>query len=91
MDPSQQWRPTTITKVPGDPIGTFHPLIELYDLERDPRETQNLAGRPEHAGLERRLLVQLSRWMHEIDDPLLTGVPLSLMHQSALRILGVPV
>lgn len=90
MDPSQQWRPTTRPKVPHDPIGAFHPPVELYDLEGDPGETRNLAGMAEHADLERRLLAQLSRWMREIGDPLLTGVPLSPMHRNALGLLGGP-
>ncbi|MBM3748578.1 MAG: sulfatase [Acidobacteria bacterium] len=31
------------------------PIFELYDLEKDPHELDNLAGRPEHAAAEREL------------------------------------
>jgi N-sulfoglucosamine sulfohydrolase len=31
------------------------PVFELYDLERDPNEMNNLAGRPEHAAIELQL------------------------------------
>jgi arylsulfatase A-like enzyme len=37
------------------------PVIELYDLERDPAEMENLAGRPELAAVE----LELKRALHE--------------------------
>lgn len=39
------------------------PVEELYDLENDPDETVNLAGRPEHRGTLARLRKQLYAWM----------------------------
>lgn len=41
---------------------------ELYDRRRDPRETENLAGRPEHADVERALRDQVLRWLMETSD-----------------------
>lgn len=41
---------------------------ELYDRGRDPRETQNLAGRPEHAAVERELRDRILRWLLETSD-----------------------
>ena len=41
---------------------------ELYDRLRDPRETANLAGRPEHAALERELRDRIFRWLFETSD-----------------------
>ena len=38
-------------------------MFELYDLERDPREFANLAGRPETAAVERELRTALIEWM----------------------------
>jgi choline-sulfatase len=35
------------------------PQLELYDLARDPGELENLAGRPEHAAVERALIGRL--------------------------------
>ena len=48
-------------------------LVELYDLEHDPLERNNLAGRPEMAALESELSVRLQAWMQETRDPLLDG------------------
>jgi arylsulfatase A-like enzyme len=41
---------------------------ELYDRRRDPRETTNLAGRPEHTAVERDLRDRLFRWLFETSD-----------------------
>jgi arylsulfatase A-like enzyme len=35
--------------------------FELYDLETDPHETQNLYGRPEHTALQQHLLDRLQK------------------------------
>lgn len=37
---------------------------ELFDLDDDPQETHNLAGTPDHAGIEARLLAELAGLMH---------------------------
>ena len=47
--------------------------MELYDLEEDPNEGNNLAGREEVGGLEHTLTEKLAAWMHETNDPLLRG------------------
>ena len=50
------------------------PAVELYDVTGDPACTENLAGRPEVAAVERRLGAALDRWRAEtgdlVDDPL---------------------
>ncbi len=33
--------------------------FEMYDLQTDPKETQNLYGRPEHAALQKELMARL--------------------------------
>jgi arylsulfatase A-like enzyme len=43
---------------------------ELYDRARDPRETTNLAGRPECEATERDLRDRLYRWLFETSDVL---------------------
>ena len=44
------------------------PEHELYDLEKDPYELNNLAGDPEYKAVLRTLQAKLSRWMNEIGD-----------------------
>ncbi len=44
------------------------PVFELYDLQDDPEELTNLAGQPEHAGVQRTMHDTLQAWMVEIRD-----------------------
>jgi N-sulfoglucosamine sulfohydrolase len=44
------------------------PEEELYDLEADPHEIANLAGKPEHAETQKRLKIALDRWIDETKD-----------------------
>ena len=52
------------------------PVFELYDLEKDPYELENLAGREDQRELERSLREELERWMIRESDylPLPTHV-----------------
>ena len=45
------------------------PAIELYDLEADPYELRNLAGKDAYAKVESRLLARLRQWQRETNDP----------------------
>ena len=45
------------------------PMVELYDLRRDPHQLTNIAGRPEHRASEERLRAALDRWMRDTADP----------------------
>ncbi|MFC6723403.1 sulfatase-like hydrolase/transferase [Halobium palmae] len=44
------------------------PAEELYDLETDPHETENLAGDPQHAGILDELRDAMDDWMDEVGD-----------------------
>ena len=85
-------------EVPGDiqagPIFRSDPLrysrdrpslVELYDLEKDPVEIDNLAGRPEVAGIEEELSERLWQWMRETKDPLLDGPIASPYYRRAMQ------
>jgi N-sulfoglucosamine sulfohydrolase len=39
------------------------PVFELFDLEKDPLELNNLAGNPAHKAIEYELKVALNKWM----------------------------
>ncbi len=49
------------------------PAEELYRVDEDPWELNNLADKPEHAESKRRLRAELQRWMAEQGDP---GAPM---------------
>lgn len=55
------------------------PALELYDLQNDPDEFVNLAGRPELAAVQQRLLDALDRWRRATNDPLLDGYKLAML------------
>ncbi|MCU0750843.1 MAG: hypothetical protein MUF13_14995 [Akkermansiaceae bacterium] len=39
------------------------PMFELFDLTKDPLETENLAGKAEHKSIEDDLRLRLTEWM----------------------------
>jgi N-sulfoglucosamine sulfohydrolase len=47
------------------------PRYELYDLQADPHEFQNLAAAPEHAATLGELTQALTQWRQNTRDPLL--------------------
>lgn len=53
--------------------GNKRPEFELYDLQNDPGEMVNLAGRPETEPIRRELFERLRKWMQETGDPRFLG------------------
>jgi uncharacterized sulfatase len=48
-------------------------LDEMYDLEADPDEAQNLYGQAKHRAVRDELQERLTAWQKSIDDPVLRG------------------
>lgn len=44
------------------------PVVELYDLEKDPNEFHNVAGVADYQGVKRELMGRLGRWMEATFD-----------------------
>lgn len=44
------------------------PEFELYDLEKDPHEINNLADDPKHEKVKARLLAEINRWRKAVKD-----------------------
>lgn len=55
------------------------PPEELYDLQVDPNELVNLAGRPEYLKIQDRLRAQLLEWRTRTADPLLDPATLEAL------------
>lgn len=70
--PADIMRGPTYAQMIPEVVGPVAPF-ELYDLNADPVERENLAGRPEHAETETELKRRLVDWMLETEDPLLCG------------------
>ena len=72
----QWWQATTDAAAAGDKrakmlMDKFHnrPAEELYRVDKDPCEMNNLAADPKYAEVKQRLKTELARWMAEQNDP----------------------
>ena len=67
--PAQRYGAEMIERYYSQP----RPEEELYDLESDPWEKDNLAGKPEYRKMQENLRSRLMVFLKETDDPLLKG------------------
>ncbi len=69
------------------PRGAIAPSAELYDLETDPYETENLAESPAHRETFRRMADSLRGWLRETGDPILKApVPTPYYEETRQRL-----
>ncbi|WP_455448899.1 sulfatase-like hydrolase/transferase [Natrinema thermotolerans] len=80
-----EWRDSTFAQYHGDEFGLYSQRMvrtaaykyvyngpdidELYDLEADPAELQNLIDHPDYANARREMRERLIEWMDETADP----------------------
>ncbi len=62
---------------------------ELYDLEKDPQEKQNLVDAPEYAAVKAELLDTLQKWYHQYADPAVDGTREAVTGFGQMRLAGV--
>lgn len=58
--------------------------VELFDLENDPTELNNLADDPAYAEIRRDLDTKLWSWLERVDEPLLKGPIATPLYQKAM-------
>ena len=59
------------------------PVVQLFDLERDPLELNNLADDAAHAEIFAELDGKLWQWLEQMDDPILSGpTPTPYYHEA---------
>ena len=73
-----------LTDAQADVFRAPRPAVELYDLQSDPHQLNNLAGDAKHAGKRELLEAKLSAWMKETHD----SVPKEISHDSFDRETG---
>lgn len=64
--------------------GKMFYILELFDLEKDPNEFNNVAENPEYAETVLELSNLLWKWMEEVDDPMLKGPLCTPFYQMAV-------
>jgi len=73
--------------VPQNHAVAYHPHVELYDLNKDPWEQNDLAGRAAYASIRNNLLKRLHPHLVETKDPILQGAVTSPQHHRAVELL----
>ncbi|MFW5798092.1 MAG: sulfatase [Planctomycetota bacterium] len=65
-------------------LSRARPTFELYDLEADPKEFENVSGKPEYREVEQAMDRRIRDWMKETQDPILSGPPPSCHWHEAM-------
>lgn len=73
-----------LTPAQAETLLAPRPEVELYDTRSDPHQLHNLAGKPKHAAMQKRLAKTLAQWMDETHD----SVPANISRDSFDRKTG---
>lgn len=68
----------------GRPYTGTQPMFELYDLEADPWEMNNLSEKAEYLAIEKELDRKLKNFMRESGDPLVNGPLVTKWYRKAV-------
>jgi len=85
VDGGSEWAASQDASLDGSAIrkvyDRYHepPAVELYDLQSDPYEFNNLAGQEQYKDIEERLMGQLRQWQRQTDDPLADAANLAAL------------
>lgn len=85
MPPNQSWARRSSPLVPENPPTSYHPEFELYDLEQDPWEQDNLAEREDYREVKHDLMRRLRDHMIATEDPIMQGAVTSPLHRRVLE------
>ena len=75
----------TPVKMRGANVQRERPVVELYDLEADPHELNNIARLEEFRSTRDGLDSRLRLWMEEVEDPILSGPVPTPYYQMAIE------
>ncbi|MBD3419890.1 MAG: sulfatase-like hydrolase/transferase [Chitinivibrionales bacterium] len=63
----------------------LHPVVELYDLQKDPLEQHNVAANPLYQHAYDDMSKRLWLWLEDVDDPILHGPVPTPTYNKAIR------
>jgi N-sulfoglucosamine sulfohydrolase len=88
MDPTQSW--VRRVALPDGPLGGLQSTspLELYDLDKDPLEFDNVVADESYRPVLRELSELLLDWMGRVKDPLLAGAVSSPRHEETFALLA---
>ena len=76
-------------KISGPNTQQERPVVELYDLEKDPFELDNVAQQEAFVSTREELDNKLRLWMEEVEDPILSGPVRTPYYQMAMDDFGL--
>jgi arylsulfatase A-like enzyme len=85
MPPNQSWKPRSSPKEPPVPPTAYHPYFELYDLDQDPWEQDNVFEDHAYERVRRELLRRLRTHLEQTKDPILRGAVTPPLHRKVLE------
>lgn len=61
------------------------PVVQLFDIQKDPHERNDIGGEAKYAEVVRELSDKLWRWMEDVGDPILKGPLVKPYYEKAME------